>query len=403
MLKRLLQIGGAVLALGAGVASAQVIPPNRIETNVAGLSCEITLLPSQQQGEDSPVLVLQVGVRATAGQFAMLAKAPSGGGRIQLVHKNQRAEFVGTGMRDMRATQASANWRMLTEAGSNGLPFFLTRQASDGSWASSRYEGLDPRGIQRLMEQNCELERPKTPQDLEREEQALRLTPDQMRHIRWVLNRLFGPPNAQPGYGAVLQESERGYLANFASRAGMEPTRYLNRALADRLLWERADAVRKSYTAFRNVQRVGDWVSYGDSTLRRCTVETEAQTWTGDVFYNPPRMVFFAMSAESGDLLGIEMTQPSPFNPNRPIRAIVDGKSFALDADDGRFIKPPMLRGGRDVAVIRAIRAGRSVAITGTSSRNGNALTLNFSASGFTAAFRNMMNLCRRPGLASWL
>lgn len=396
-------IGTVALALAPGAVAAQVIPPNRIDTNVPGMSCEITLLPGQQQGEAPPMLVLQVGDRATAGQFAILAKGTTGGGPVQLVYKNQRSEFTGSRMSDMRATQASPNWRLLADATSAKLPFFLTHQGRDGGWSSSRYEQLDPQGIQRLMEQNCQMERPKTPQELEREEQALRLTPDQMVHIRWVLNRHFGPANATPGFGAALQESERGFLSSYATRSGLPATRYLNRAIADRLLFERADPIRRNYSSFRSVQRSGDWISYGDSSLSRCYAESEAQSWTGDLFYTPPRMVFFALTSETGSLLGIDMVTPSPFNASRQIRAVIDGKSFPLQADNGRFIKPQSLRGGLDSSVVKAIRAGRSIAVIGTSSRTGNPLTLNFSASGFTAAFRGMMSLCRRPGLSTWL
>lgn len=147
----------------------------------------------------------------------------------------------------------------------------------------------------------------------------------------------------------------------------------------------------------RLVLTSGDWlVRRADAT---CYIYSIATDVTPQGIITPPFMEFRAWTGFSGDRLETELVSPNPFRVDRPVFAEVDGARFDLQVEGssvlGTKVRPS------SPSVIRAIRAGASVTITGTSIVTDQPLSATFSAAGFTRAFNSMAELCDRPGILS--
>ncbi|MEQ8601113.1 MAG: tetratricopeptide repeat protein [Devosia sp.] len=141
-----------------------------------------------------------------------------------------------------------------------------------------------------------------------------------------------------------------------------------------------------------------DWlVRRADAT---CYIYSIATDVTPEGIITPPFMEFRAWTRESGDQLTSMMVSPNPFRIDKPIVADVDGARFDLEGQDWSIYRGTSVRPASP-AVIRAIRAGEAVTITGTSIVTDQPLSATFSAAGFTRAFTTMAELCDRPGILS--
>jgi len=404
-------VAGAVAGVLIGVEAAQAqagpaIPAHRIDRTATGSACAVSILPDMRTSDDSPVLVARSGGAAAPGAFALDAVSQAPVAEIQFVARNARNTFAPVRQSDAAAVARSALWKDLVAVHKAGAPFHLTARLADGTWTSSRYDAVDPLGIVRLLEQSCGFRSDtlsaRTAADLLAEESALRLSPDELTHIRWILVQKYDPRAAEPTRISALSATERVYLERYAGSVGQPATRHLTRALADRL---RAEMFRPSPHDYSRMLRVsfhGDWVNYITPGDNRCHMETAALAWTSGRFFKVPRMNFNAEANTPGSAMRLNMVMPNPFTGSAPVTALVDGRSYRLQVDSDRVW--PLREGeGLSNAVTKAIKGGQSVQISGTDRASSAALSLSFSAIGFTASFNQMSADCRRPQLRDWL
>ncbi|MES1156130.1 MAG: hypothetical protein ABUL48_06845, partial [Pseudorhodoplanes sp.] len=91
---------------------------------------------------------------------------------------------------------------------------------------------------------------------------------------------------------------------------------------------------------------------------------------------------------------------PNPFDTGRNIVGVVDGVTYSLRFD-GNAVKPPVLRGGVDNAILRAMSRGSTVELRGVA-KGGRPLTLRFSISSFQPAVQRIAGNCSRTDLDPW-
>lgn len=234
-------------------------------------------------------------------------------------------------------------------------------------------------------------------------ERALNLSERDMLRIRFVLHRRFGGRWEPPSRSATLTGQERGWLERYARETGRSGLRHLNRQLANVLLADDFSPARKSYSAgsFPQLRQFGSWYSYRTSN-NRCAIAAPAGSFSPDVLYVHPDIVFDHDPSWAQDSLGFAMVEPNPFSSGR-ITAWVDGQEFALQNDNGS-IKPAASGSGVDGSVIRAMRNGGTIRIEGGSALTGHRVSISFPLAGFAQAFQHMADQCQRPTLtSSWI
>src|SRR5690606_36736846 len=144
---------------------------------------------------------------------------------------------------------------------------------------------------------------------------------------------------------------------------------------------------------------------FGDT----CGIRTYATSFPDYSVFVHPSMYFSTTSSGSGSGIFINVVEPNPFRADRPVTASVDGQRFDLQFDvSGGY---PQWRvnfrsttgNGVSSEVMKAIRAGQSITVSGTSAATGQPASITFSAAGFTRAFNEMAQRCNRPGILSWI
>lgn len=145
------------------------------------------------------------------------------------------------------------------------------------------------------------------------------------------------------------------------------------------------------------VMTSGDW--YVHAGNRNCYIYTYASEAARSPGLILAKMTFDVYRSETGNALGIAMVNPFILlDSDRPVSVSVDGQRFDRAVDNIGLIVP----GSNGTALTKAIRAGQSVTVSGTSPA-GQAISVTYSAAGFTRAFNEMARLCNRPGILSWI
>lgn len=410
-----LRVLGAVVALtvlGPTQAQAQVdLPPHRLER--VGQGCVVTLVPASMRGEGPQLAVRSRGTQSDEIQIG-LASA-NGMTNVSLVARNNRAAFAATTFSSASNIRSGQVWRTLDSLARDDLPFHLTGTMPDGTWVSARYDAINPLGIIRILETNScyssATVTSRTTAEMLAEEQALRLSQDNVRHIRWVLAARDAPATRRrptPELADALTLQDRSRLAAYSRSIGAGDTRYLTRDLANRLLAVPFYPVRPDLSSgMSSFMQDRAWASYWEpvsgSRDGYCTVASVATSVEGVDLWELPVMYIGARSDWSGGSAYFNLVHPMPFDAGRQVYAMVDGSRYSLQIDDGRV--KPRATGGNTVSddVIRAIRRGEDIRIVGTSARTGRSLTVRFSAFGFTSSFNRMADLCGRRQLLNWL
>lgn len=392
------------IAGASGEVFAQInIPANEIKYNKLSESCAVTLIPTETYGIDPPRLTIVTVGKRKPDTFGIDVELPASTLILELVYLNQRQEFQSVRPVLSKIATKSHLWSVLVESQKKGIPFFLTATNIDGSYASSRYQGVEPKGIISILEAQCGFRSDAvtsfTPAQLRARERELRLTADQMRHIRWVLNSKFGSAHITPTDVTSLTNGERHYLEKYAKSIRVSKSRYLNEILVNRLLRERFLAAKQARTK-NSYSKYSDWESYKRSA-DRCAVSTSATDWTGTNLYTRPEIMFTAKISDKTDYLYFDMVSPNPFRTGAKISVIVDGRRYALQVRNN-YVMPPKSGKGLSDSIMKAIQRGRTIVFHGIAKDTGKAATIQFSASGFTKAVNRMMQLCNRPGLREW-
>jgi hypothetical protein len=158
-------------------------------------------------------------------------------------------------------------------------------------------------------------------------------------------------------------------------------------------------------TAARGERRVfSQWSSFQRANDIFCVVSTTAIGLSSNSVAFLPELRGVASPRVSGSVMSWQMTFPLVFDERRPVYGYVDGVRFPLEIVDG-VLRPArnVDRRTLDASVIRAMRAGNSLVISGVNGLTGEGLFIEFSLIGFTRAFNDMMARCNRNDLRVWI
>lgn len=389
--------------------SQPIIPPHRLERDISTGICTISLLPEEKTADDAPILTVRGGGNSKSDSLGVTAVMRAPVTQMQLVAQNARNLFPTIPMARAPTVVRTRLWRDLAAFARDKAPFYVTARLADGSYASSRYDSVDPLGIVRLLEQDCGFASDqlsaKTDSQRLAEEQALNIRGDDLRHIRWVLVRRYAPGSTEPGETSELTSLDRGFLERYTTEIGQPKSRFLTRIVADRLLHEPVEPRIPEITGtMTNATWHGDWLTYVDASDGWCVIQTAALSWQGDEFFMLPLLVMQADPGKSGSNLSFDMVRPNPFVRTAPVWATIDGRQYDMQQRDGEWIMPRQLEDGlSDEILIGMRRSSSSFQISSTSKRTSGPLSLTFSPIGFSAAFSMMMKNCNRYGLKSWI
>ncbi|MEM7519861.1 MAG: hypothetical protein AAF307_02385 [Pseudomonadota bacterium] len=396
---------GVLTALIATIASGQDVslPSHSLSVSPPSNSCVLELTPSETQGESPPTLFVRTLGKARPDVLELKVEIARSHTNAELVFLNQRAEIESTKSLPIQQILKSRLWKVLEEAHRKKTPFFLTSNDGAGGYYSSRFEGIEPKGIIAILERQCGFASTKitakTPKQRAADERALGLSSAQIKHIRWVLSAKYKAGNAPPAARSSFSATERGYIAKYSRSAGLGESAFLTDRVANRLLRETFEAKEATYSGSSRLRIFKDWSSYYRG--KRCHISTNALSWTGMDFYVKPQMLFSAEDGTRGNALVFNIVTPNPFLATANVRAVVDGKRFVLQVSGDRIL-PRREGSGVSDDIMKAIQKGDFVTIRGISKKTKELATITFSAAGFTAAFGKMMDMCNRPALRDW-
>ncbi|WP_108856759.1 hypothetical protein [Aliiroseovarius pelagivivens] len=367
-------------------------------------SCSVIFEPRSKTSDDAPLLVAKYKTSGKKGLVSIEATRDGDWEQLQIVHQNQRDKFSGVFDVKPKNLESEPLWTILQGDGDDAVLFHLTGRDGNDEFHSASYTNLTTTGITAALANECGAKggpfQPSEIGSLE-EEEALELKPRDIRHIRWVLNQKYS--NAEDVGLGDFTGRERDMLVEYASSNGHEPTRYLNKAIAEQLLEEKFKPKRKDLRGEPGFKRFDDWISYDDSEDGTCAIVSFAKSTKGFKTYTVPRMEIHADPSARGNSLYFDFVTPNRFNNDFPITATVDGRKIRLNIEDGR-VRPVDLRSGFASAdIVRAIRRGKEVVIRGTGKNEKAKHVVRFSALGFTAAFNKMAYDCDRPRIREWL
>ncbi|MBY6153367.1 hypothetical protein KUV47_09095 [Vannielia litorea] len=404
-LRRALLAAGAFIVAIPAPASAQDIPPHRIEQDTRSGGCLVELLPDSITGASPPRLFVSTPGRKASDALSLFAEVPVSHTAADAVTENQRNRFAG--FRNLKASAAlkHESWKLIEKTFQAGEPMFLTSDGDATGFHSARFDGLDTKGIIAIVERQCGFSSSvisaKSESQLMAEERALGLTSEQIRHIRWVLARRYAatretaPPNT-----SGFDSTDRSRIAKRRSELGLGASRYLDATLSRALLSENFGAVVPNLTGKSSLRRFRDWVVFRSAT-NVCEVTTIAKRWSGYNFYASPQMTFRLDAFVSGNAMRIYLVTPNPFRNNAAVTAQVGRRNFTLYSRESQVI-PRAVGGGLSNEPLKALRSGNYMEINGPSAKDGKNVSLRFSALGFSAAFDHAIRQCGRAQLNDW-
>lgn len=244
-------------------------------------------------------------------------------------------------------------------------------------------------------------------------EQSLRLSQDDIRHIRYILAQRARDYQTPPRSDKFTPTDRKRIADYYKFQRLAKPVaamQYLDATISRELLAMKFKPEIYLRGRFGNSGTVvtnlgGDWINYRSAAGDHCYIESAATSWNTNEIFQRPVMSYSSMTTWAGDSLVLDMVTPNPFQTSSQIYAVVDGERFPLQFYENGVIKP-VETGNNQVssAVIKAIRGSKeSIRIHGTGAISARPLVLEFSGWGFTAAFRKMMADCNRSGLVTWI
>jgi uncharacterized membrane protein len=205
--------------------------------------CTIKIKPSMKFGDDlAPQLVL-----TTSGQ-TLLSYSVDGSAKFTgmvIVQNNTRTSFVD----EQRITPERFRSTLIGKALRSGKLFYLTGQRQDTSrYVSSRYEAINFDAVLQSIETSCPFDAESLMDNLsarEQAERALSLSPDDLKMIRWALNKRYAGVTVEPSVSYALSPVERNYLKSYAADNGVRVSKYLTSETAHRLIFEGQQIARQ--------------------------------------------------------------------------------------------------------------------------------------------------------------
>lgn len=151
-------------------------------------------------------------------------------------------------------------------------------------------------------------------------------------------------------------------------------------------------------------QEFFQWSSYRSISDDRCYVSTTATSVSSPFVAFVPEIRGSASTREKNTRMTWELTYPMPFHSAHPIYAFVDGARYQLEIVNGA-LRPARAADGPslDASVIRAMRAGNFMTISGANKLTDEEIVVQFSLRGMTRAFNDMILRCNRNDLRVWI
>lgn len=398
-------------------AAVLPLPAHAASFDAAEATCRVDFLADATTGTAPPRL--GVTVRLLDGRLSVDL---SGGPHTEQVflHGSTRQDLVPvTDTPSERLTEAPL-WQGLAEAAVAETAVFFTVQDALGAYSSARYDGLAPELIARTVALACGVDMPGAAPGTEiealRAEERLRLSDAEVAHIRRILVSRHGEPGLAAGDAPRFTITDRRLIGLFNGDETGPGSEYLTAAGAAELL-AAEPAVREAAAlddalpaeapapeGAEPVARFRDWTVWREGGGAVCSISTPAQQASGYTGTLRPVMRFSVDRAASGGLMMFELTRPNPFAPGTII-ADLDGVLVDLfvEPSTGALAPRPLADGRLSNEFMVRLRQGESVRIDGLGAETGRPLALGFSAFGFTAAFREMAQLCNRPGILGWI
>lgn len=388
-------------------SSSQPLPDHKVRFSAETATCSVSFIPDATTGDNPPELELSVDMISEEVDMQLVGASYTdqiflwGDTRIEV------RPLRGVSVEELTADML---WQGMGAASKEGTPVYWTVQDVGGGYSSARYDDLSPTQIARTLSLACNLTdlNPPVPTEIEakRGEARLELTDENIVHIRRVLFSLYGEPGAQPGTGSEWTVTDRRLIGIYNVENKLDSGNYLTlTAVAD--LLERSPILKTVEPDLNGVERAiyQDWRVYSEDSGATCSVMTPAQTMSGYTELVRPFMRFSVSRSGSGGLMAIELSRPNAFAPSTPVRAIIDGQSINLMTEpaSGALVPRPLADGRVSNSFTVQLRRGREIVIEGTSLKTDEPMRLTFSALGFTAAFREMSDICNRPGVLGWI
>jgi len=388
-------------------ASAQdSVGTYRIAASGSGQSrtCSVTLEPNAAfGGADAPRLTISSPTRYRPGQ-ARFGVADSRNYReVKFVTRNQRRAMPVYA--DTSTTSIKNN--DLFRALMTRTAVSVTARLKNGDYVSSRFDNFDMPAILSAMSRDC----PFSTEDLSdsvssaaaQAERRLSISSSDLMRIRWVLARRSGQLAIPTDTGPITPR-ERELLMGYGIDHGLPISRYVNEQSLRALRSEVLSPLRPNNSWMNNVRVHDQWRSYTymNGSTKVCGIASEGNTSDSEAFWEYPMMRYEADQGDSGNSMNLYMVAPNPFDESRNVYAVVDGATFPLQIRYGT-VRPAQDGEYLDSSVIQAIRRGTYTVIHGTSAVTGQAISVSFSADGFTASFNDMVRNCGRPRLRDWI
>lgn len=400
-------IATVVLAVLAGTAMSQPLPEHAVRFTAESGTCAVSFVPDATTGEVPPELEVSVNMLSDRLSLQVI-----GGTYSEQVFLWGDTRTTVPPLRNVEAEALlqDAIWQAMVDAAAENAPIYWTVQEPGGGYSSARYDVLSPVQIARTMALACDFDglNPSTPTEVEaqRAERRLDLTEEQIRHVRRVLFGLYGEPGAEPGTGAELTVTDRRLIGLYNQENGMDYGEYLTPTATAALLElepELQMALPASDIPASATHQ--DWLVFSEESGAVCSMMTSAKSTTGYTGSVLPVMRFSVARSASGGLMAIELTRPNSFEPDTPVRALIDGNPIALmmEPSSGALVPRPLADGRLSNEFTVRMRQGSEIVIEGNSIDTGGPMRLGFSAAGFTAAFREMAELCNRPAVLGWI
>lgn len=388
-------------------AYSQALPGHIVRYDVEAGSCSINFLPDETTGANPPELQFTVDMIKELVSFQL-----SGGIYTSQIFLwgESRTTFSPIKSATSQNLRQNPLWISMEDAQSQSEPTYWTVQHNDGDYSSARYDDLTPGQIARTLAIGCnffDLD-PITPTLVEAKlaERRLDLTLDQIRHIKAVLTSAYGESGTQPGTSGDWTITDRRLIGLFNQDNEQNIGEYLSEATVAELLelepilqTDIQESSRTTASAFAN------WSVYLEETGGICSIESAATKVSGYPVNIIPIMRLSLARSDTGGLMAFDLTQPNNFEPSASIRAVIDGRPIELmiETSGGALVPRPLPDGRLSNEFTTSLRRGNEIIIEGTAMETGDPIRLEYSAQGFTAAFREMSGLCERPAVLGWI
>ena len=187
--------------------------------------CLVTFFPSMTLG-DTAAPRLQM---STSGldKLSIGVENPVRFQDLEFVHNNVRRSFSYTSDATADQVKASEIWKAMR---SQAL-FHVTGKSSEGGkYVSSRYDGINMEVVLLKLEEHCPFDAEALMADVsrrERAEQALSLSPTDIKFLRWALGKRYGGLTSDPGYRSALGADDRAFLKRYYAEHNLPVSQYL--------------------------------------------------------------------------------------------------------------------------------------------------------------------------------